>query len=95
MALKCRQMSMRPQGKTKSSFEDRIQSVTEQRTQSSSYTRLRQTKTKCVFLSLFFYANLYQKETESMSISACCWPTAVMKMVLTALVVIWPWLQTT
>lgn len=81
-------------GKTKSSFEDSIQSVTEQSMQSSSYTRLHQAKTKRVFLSFFFYANLYQKETESLSISACCWPTAVMKMVLTALVVIWPWLQT-
>jgi len=44
-------------GKTKSSFEDRIQSVTEQSTQSSSYTRLRQAKTKRVFLS-FFNGNL-------------------------------------
>lgn len=54
MVLKCRRMGMRPQGKTKSSFEDCIQSVTEQSTQSSSYTRLRQAKTKRVFLSLFF-----------------------------------------
>lgn len=46
-------------GKTKSSFEDRIRSVTEQSMQSSSYTRLRQAKTKRVFLSFFFfYANL-------------------------------------
>lgn len=79
-------------GKTKSSFEDRIRRVTEQSMQSSSYTRLHQAKTKRVFLS--FLMAIYNRKKENMSISVCCWPTAAMKMVLTALVVIWPWLQT-
>lgn len=65
MAQKCRRMRMRPQGKTKSRFEDRIRSVTEQSTQSSSYTRLRQAKTKHVFLSFvlsFFFRQSNKKK---------------------------------